>query len=545
MNRFIQILFLSMICHYTMAQFVIFGNPRQSNIVNNGFAVGFTTNISAGSILKYGLTNSLELGYIANGQNTTNHNISLSGLQPATFYYVRPCAINGPDTVQSTKTYLYSTASNSSGEIKVFFNGSIDTDVSSGTFPNLSNSPAAIQAEMIKRIDSARSKIDCSVYNNNTSAIVTALNSAHNRGVRVRYIADDGTSNTALSSAQFPVLFVNSLDLMHNKFMITDVDSVNKSYVWTGSMNWTSNNINDDYNNVILIQDQALARAYVKEFEEMWGTNGSSPNATLSKAGNLKTDNTPHFFNIGGKSIECYFSPSDKTTEQIDKALQSAGGDLQVALLTLTRNDLGATIIAKHQGGETVACIIENINDQGSEFTALTNAGVDAMQHTLPFDIHHKYGIIDANTPNSDPMVITGSHNWSTAAETVNDENTLIIHDAEIANWFLQEFSQRYCELKGGTSCIYNPPIPTENINADVISVDIFPNPASDKFNVQINSREAVQLSIYNQLGQRVAYYEINSGLSEIDTENLSNGSYFLNFKTANMTKTEKLLIIK
>lgn len=534
-----------MICHYTMAQFVIFGNPRQTNIVNNGFTVGFTTNISAGSIIKYGTTNSLELGYIANGQNTTNHSINLSGLNPAIFYYMRPCAINGADTVQSTKTYLYSTASNSSGIIKVFFNGSIDTDVSSGTFPNLSNSPAAIQAEMIKRIDSARSKIDCAVYNNNTSAIVTALNSAHNRGVRVRYIADDGTSNTALSAAQFPVLFINGLDLMHNKFMITDVDSVNKSYVWTGSMNWTSNNINDDYNNVILIQDQALARAYVVEFDEMWGSSGSSPNTSLSKAGNLKTDNTPHFFNIGGKSIECYFSPSDKTTEQIDKALQSAGGDLQVALLTLTRNDLGNSIIAKHQGGETVACIIENINDQGSEFVDLTNAGVDAMQHTLPFDIHHKYGIVDANTPNSDPMVITGSHNWSTAAETVNDENTLIIHDAEIANWFLQEFSQRYCELKGGTSCIYNPPIATDKVNSNNLTVNIFPNPASDRFSIQTMGSDLIQLSIFNSLGQRLSDYNLNSDINEISTEFLPAGTYYLHLRSNKNKKIDKLLIIK
>jgi hypothetical protein len=99
--------------------------------------------------------------------------------------------------------------------------------------------------------------------------------------------------------------------------------------------------------------------------------------------------------------------------------------------------------------------------------------------------------------------------------------------------------------LKGGTTCIYNPPIPTEILNADVISVNIFPNPASDKLNIQLNATNAVQLSIYNQLGQRVAYYEINSGLSEINTEKLSNGSYFLNFRTDNMAKTEKLLIIK
>ena len=545
MTRLLHITLLTLISLYASAQFVIFGNPKQSNISNNGFTVGYSTNITAGSILKYGLTNSLELGYIGNGQSTTNHNINLTGLQPASFYYVRPCAINGVDTVQSTKTYLYSTASNSTGVIKVFFNKSIDNTVSNGTFPTLSNSPAAIQAEMIKRIDSARTKIDCAVYNNNTSAIVTALNNAHNRGVRVRYIADDGTSNTALSAAQFPVLYVNSLDLMHNKFMVTDVDSVNKSFVWTGSMNWTSNNINDDYNNVVLIQDQALAKAYVVEFDEMWGSNGSSPNATLSKAGSLKTDNTPHFFNIGGKSIECYFSPSDKTTEQIDKAINNSGGDLQLALLTLTRNELGSTIVAKHQGGETVACIIENINDQGSEYTNLTASGVETLQHTLPFDIHHKYAIIDANTPNSDPTVITGSHNWSTAAETVNDENTLIIHDAEIANWFLQEFSKRYCELKGGTSCIYNPPIATESIESVDFEVSIFPNPASDKINIRTSNGKALKISIFNQLGQRIDWYEMNSNQFEISTDNFTNGSYYLHFQSDISQKTEKLIILR
>ena len=47
----------------------------------------------------------------------------------------------------------------------------------------------------------------------------------------------------------------------------------------------------------------------------------------------------------------------------------------------------------------------------------------------------------------SDPLVITGSHNWSTAAETNNDENTIIIHDANIANQFYQEFYMRMSEL--------------------------------------------------------------------------------------------------
>jgi hypothetical protein len=170
---------------------------------------------------------------------------------------------------------------------------------------------------------------------------------------------------------------------------------------------------------------------------------------------------------------------------------------------------------------------------------------VDAMQHTLPHDIHHKYGIVDANTPNSDPMVITGSHNWSTAAETVNDENTLIIHDAEIANWFLQEFSQRYCELKGGTTCIYNPPIATDKVNSNNLSVNTFPNPASDRFSVQTMGSDLIQLSIFNSLGQKISIHELNAEISEISTEFLPAGSYYLIFQSKNLQKSEKLLIIK
>jgi phosphatidylserine/phosphatidylglycerophosphate/cardiolipin synthase-like enzyme len=549
MHKILTILSLLCFQNIVYAQFVIFGNPMQSNISNSGFTVSFSTNSSVQTLVKYGLTPSLELGYMGNGQNTLTHSVNMTGLSPATFYYVRPAAVSGPDTVQSTKTYYYSTASNSTGVIKVFFNGSIDNSVSNGTFPHISNSPAAIQAELIKRIDSARSKIDCSVYNNNTTAIVTALNNAHNRGVRVRYIADDGTSNTALSAALFPVLYVNTLDLMHNKFMVTDPDSVNKCFVWTGSMNWTSGNINDDYNNVVLIQDQSLAKAYVVEFEEMWGSSGSSSNTVLSKNGSQKTDNTPHLFVIGGKLIESYFSPSDRVTEQIERAILSAGGDFEFALLTITKDELGAAIINRFNSGETVAGVVESTGDQGTEYNSILAAGVEILAHTQSFDIHHKYGIIDANTPSSDPMVVTGSHNWSSAAETVNDENTLIIHDAEIANWYLQEFSKRYCELKGGAGCVYNPAIATEFVEKDHFQVILYPNPASTQVNLIVkdfNSTENLNLSIFNQLGQLVKSIQLTGNtMFEFSTVDWPNGSYFVRMDSGTKSRTEKLIIMK
>jgi len=58
--------------------------------------------------------------------------------------------------------------------------------------------------------------------------------------------------------------------------------------------------------------------------------------------------------------------------------------------------------------------------------------------------MHHKYLIVDNSDPSSDPLLLTGSHNWSSSAEYRNDENTLIVHDATIANIYYQEFTERF-----------------------------------------------------------------------------------------------------
>ncbi len=68
--------------------------------------------------------------------------------------------------------------------------------------------------------------------------------------------------------------------------------------------------------------------------------------------------------------------------------------------------------------------------------------------------LHHKYSIIDASFPSSDPIVVTGSHNWTFSANEYHDENTLIIHDLNLANQYMQEFKKRYNELGGNSSFI-------------------------------------------------------------------------------------------
>jgi phosphatidylserine/phosphatidylglycerophosphate/cardiolipin synthase-like enzyme len=52
--------------------------------------------------------------------------------------------------------------------------------------------------------------------------------------------------------------------------------------------------------------------------------------------------------------------------------------------------------------------------------------------------MHHKVLIIDER------IVVTGSYNFSASAEKRNDENTLVIHNPEVAALFLAEYERVY-----------------------------------------------------------------------------------------------------
>src|SRR5206468_2894997 len=88
----------------------------------------------------------------------------------------------------------------------------------------------------------------------------------------------------------------------HNKFFIfdgRDQTSATDDWVWTGSVNMSNENMQDS-NNGFEIQDFGLAQTYLTEFNEEWGSSTDTPNASLSRMGNRKTDNTPHHLIING-----------------------------------------------------------------------------------------------------------------------------------------------------------------------------------------------------------------------------------------------------
>ena len=491
----------------------------QSNITTSSFDLSWSVSDSSTTNCNYGLAASLG-NSVNNGGNTLTHSISLTGLQPATFYYAECYSVNGNDTSFSN-IGIYSTASNSSGIIRPYFNHSIDVSVSTGV--DAQNITTSFNDTIKAYMDLAQNTLDICVYNASDATIGTAINDAYDRGVAVRYIADDDVTNIMLGSLNpnIPIVYRDPAPagIMHNKFIIVDVNSTNNSWVMGGSTNWTNpSNLFNDYNNLIFIQDEAIAKVYTLEFEEMWG----------GTFGDSKLDNTPHNFKVNGKHVEVYFSPSDQTTSHILEFISEVDYSLEFGLLGFTRDDLGLAVIDKDsEFGVNVRGIVEQENINGSEFSNLVAAGVNVRSHQgVTNSLHHKYAIADANSIASDPTILTGSHNWSSNAENNSDENTLIIHDATTANIYLQEFEKRWGEL-GGTNAI------DELINIEVL---IFPNPSAGIINIK-SDLIIKQINVYAVDGKHLLTTE--SKTIDIAVK----GIYFLKIVTEKGTTVRKVIV--
>lgn len=65
------------------SNFFITAQPTVSNISQTGFDLNFSTNISGSSVVEYGLTTALELGYVYGVGGNILHTVSITGAQPS------------------------------------------------------------------------------------------------------------------------------------------------------------------------------------------------------------------------------------------------------------------------------------------------------------------------------------------------------------------------------------------------------------------------------------------------------------------------------
>lgn len=157
----------------------------------------------------------------------------------------------------------------------------------------------------------------------------------------------------------------------------------------------------------------------------------------LSSATDLTLHNTP---------AQIYFSPKGGCTEAIINQIDNAKSEILVQAYSFTSAQIAKALINAHKRGVKIEAILDKSQrkEKYTSATFLANAGIPTYIDDKHAIAHYKVMIIDRET------VITGSFNFTKAAEEKNAENLLIIRNKETAkvyieNWYKhKEHSERY-----------------------------------------------------------------------------------------------------
>jgi len=149
---------------------------------------------------------------------------------------------------------------------------------------------------------------------------------------------------------------------------------------------------------------------------------------------------------LSNTPVEVYFSPNGGCTAAIVDHLTNARSEILVQAYSFTSAPIAKALVDAHKRGVKVEVILDKSqrSERYTSATFLANMRVPVYIDARHAIAHNKVMIIDRKT------VITGSFNFTKAAEEKNAENLLIIQSQELAgkyieNWYThKEHSEKY-----------------------------------------------------------------------------------------------------
>ncbi len=256
--------------------------------------------------------------------------------------------------------------------------------------------------------------------------------------------------------------------LMHHKFMVID-DQV----VVFGSANFTMSDIHGDFtkpdtrgnaNNLVRIESKELAKRFKQEFNLMWG---DGPNGKPdSRFGTKKPSRKIDYLIVGGAQIRLKFSPDivDTSREQtsnglIATAIAGAQKTIDMALFVYSEQFISTILEERQQQNVQIRALVEpqfayrdysaTLDMWGLQSTQDCKTGTSSawkqplktvgIPNLASGDmLHHKFAILDRN------LILTGSHNWTNAANHINDEALVAIQNETVAAHYQREYDRLY-----------------------------------------------------------------------------------------------------
>ena len=338
-----------------------------------------------------------------------------------------------------------------------------------------SNCDTEICTELLELINNSKETIDFAIYGlRGQDEILEALVNAKNRGVRVRGVIDKDTSNNNYYSDTYLIekLFNNIKsdyrqdkkiekllkgrqnkskdkcvrpkdhkgplqcfegkgyaskdvitfkgDKMHNKFFIVD-----GKYVWTGSANISDTGTGGYNANVVaIVESEFIASKYLIEFEQMFVDGKFHRSKNKLKKTKLQT-------HIDGQKVNIYFSPQGYAMYRgVIPLIKEAKGSIDISIFFLTHKNISKELVKANKRGVSIRVILDATaaSNGYSKHKYLRENGIPVKVENWGGKMHMKSAIIDKK------HLIVGSMNWTSAGESKNDENTLIIKNFKDAS---------------------------------------------------------------------------------------------------------------
>ncbi|GAA4967778.1 phospholipase D-like domain-containing protein [Actinoplanes utahensis] len=221
--------------------------------------------------------------------------------------------------------------------------------------------------------------------------------------------------------------------IFHQKFIVRDPGR-DTAAVLTGSTNFTRTDtgvnppdnpeqVGNNLNHLVILRGQTAANLYLAEFQRMRsGTFGAL---------NERVTSRPAEFRLGRIRVKPIFAPYHGPEMEIMKQMLKARERVDFAMFTFARSSgIDDTMAWLLKAGIPIRGVLDR--GQGSQEWAATKqllqAGAQLYENTFGNGVrkvHHKLMIIDRR------LVVAGSFNFTAPANTLNDENIVVLGDLE------------------------------------------------------------------------------------------------------------------
>lgn len=144
-------------------------------------------------------------------------------------------------------------------------------------------------------------------------------------------------------------------------------------------------------------------------------------------------------------TMEVAFTPGQDGAALIINAIAKAHRQILVQAFSFTHDGIAQALVAAHHRGVEVKLIADREQTVGMErgqVPVIAAAGVPVWLDGEHQSAHNKIMVIDAGSPEA--TVVTGSYNFTKAAQFKNAENVLVIHGNRVLAQEYQSNWQRH-----------------------------------------------------------------------------------------------------